>query len=311
MFVFNHLRKFVFLYTFFCAGLLFSQWCPPSVDESNRSLSFDGVDDFVELPFIFDPNQDFTISFWYKKEVHGTGSKDIILSQADGNLPGETGRSIIGIGGQGGAAPREIFFETNLTGAEKRMLQGTQISKWTHIALVHDTDENDGVDEGTFYWYFNGIQQNKLKADGVTSSLIADGVASNNDGVFYLGKNNSGTQFFKGEIDELRIWNSKRTFAQIQNDMHNAPTLDASLIAYYDMETVTSTILINNSSYGNTYNGTLNNTWTAADIATSADGARGVNVADLDGDGDMDIISASNEDDTIAWYENKLGRAQV
>ena len=51
---------------------------------------------------------------------------------------------------------------TNLTGAEKRMLQGTQISKWTHIALVHDTDENDGVDEGTFYWYFNGIQQNKL-----------------------------------------------------------------------------------------------------------------------------------------------------
>ena len=49
-------------------------------DESNRSLSFDGVDDFVELPFIFDPNQDFTISFWYKKEVHGTGSKDIIFS---------------------------------------------------------------------------------------------------------------------------------------------------------------------------------------------------------------------------------------
>ena len=100
MFVLNQLRKFVFLLTFFCGGLLFSQWCPPSVDESNRSLSFDGVDDFVELPFIFDPNQDFTISFWYKKEVHGTGSKDIILSQADGNLPGETGRSIIGIGGQ-------------------------------------------------------------------------------------------------------------------------------------------------------------------------------------------------------------------
>ncbi len=268
MFVLNHLRKFFFLLTFFCGGLLFSQWCPPSVDESNRSLSFDGVDDFVELPFIFDPNQDFTISFWYKKEVHGTGAKDIILSQADGNLPGETGRSIIGIGGQNGAVPKEIFFETNLTGAEKRMLQGTQVSKWTHIALVHDTDENDGVDEGTFYWYFNGIQHNKLKADRITSSLIANGVASNNDGVFYLGKNNSGTQFFKGQIDELRIWNSKRTFAQIQNDIHNAPTLEASLIAYYDMETVTSTILINNSSYANTYNGTLNNGATGV-VATS------------------------------------------
>ena len=26
--------------------------------------------------------------------------------------------------------------------------------------------------------------------------------------------------------------------------------------------------------------------------------------ADMDGDGDMDIISASINDDTIAWYEN-------
>ncbi|MDP6547307.1 MAG: VCBS repeat-containing protein, partial [Phycisphaerae bacterium] len=44
--------------------------------------------------------------------------------------------------------------------------------------------------------------------------------------------------------------------------------------------------------------------WTAADIATSADGARDVHVADMDGDGDLDIISASKNDDTIAWYEN-------
>ncbi|SVD85251.1 uncharacterized protein METZ01_LOCUS438105, partial [marine metagenome] len=44
--------------------------------------------------------------------------------------------------------------------------------------------------------------------------------------------------------------------------------------------------------------------WTAADIATSADGAYDVHVADMDGDGDLDIVSASTSDDTIAWYEN-------
>ena len=44
--------------------------------------------------------------------------------------------------------------------------------------------------------------------------------------------------------------------------------------------------------------------FTAADIATSADGAQSVFVADIDNDGDMDIVSASYEDDAIAWYEN-------
>ena len=44
--------------------------------------------------------------------------------------------------------------------------------------------------------------------------------------------------------------------------------------------------------------------WTATDIVTNADDAQDVKVADIDGDGDLDIVSASNGDNTIAWYEN-------
>ena len=40
--------------------------------------------------------------------------------------------------------------------------------------------------------------------------------------------------------------------------------------------------------------GAADPTWTAADIADSAEGARDVHVADMDGDGDLDIVSASN-----------------
>ena len=42
-------------------------------------------------------------------------------------------------------------------------------------------------------------------------------------------------------------------------------------------------------------------------MSTSADGAQSVFAADLDGDGDMDLASASNGDNKIAWYENTDG----
>ncbi|MDP3939229.1 MAG: VCBS repeat-containing protein, partial [Deltaproteobacteria bacterium] len=38
-------------------------------------------------------------------------------------------------------------------------------------------------------------------------------------------------------------------------------------------------------------------------ISTNADGARSVFMADLDGDGDLDALSASENDNRIAWYE--------
>jgi hypothetical protein len=43
-------------------------------------------------------------------------------------------------------------------------------------------------------------------------------------------------------------------------------------------------------------------------IATTADGAFSGFSADLDGDGDLDVLSASRLDDKIAWYENRGGQ---
>ncbi len=45
-------------------------------------------------------------------------------------------------------------------------------------------------------------------------------------------------------------------------------------------------------------------TFTARTITTNADGAYSVEAADVDGDGDIDVLSASRNDATIAWYES-------
>ena len=42
-------------------------------------------------------------------------------------------------------------------------------------------------------------------------------------------------------------------------------------------------------------------------LSTSAEGASSVYATDLDGDGDVDVLSASQFDNTIAWYENLGG----
>ncbi|MHC5002256.1 MAG: FG-GAP-like repeat-containing protein [Planctomycetota bacterium] len=49
-------------------------------------------------------------------------------------------------------------------------------------------------------------------------------------------------------------------------------------------------------------------TFTARTITTDADAALCVVAADVDGDGDVDVVSASRNDDTVAWYENDGGR---
>ena len=49
-------------------------------------------------------------------------------------------------------------------------------------------------------------------------------------------------------------------------------------------------------------NGGVNPTFTAADIATNADEARNIHIADLDGDGDQDLMVSAVEIEDLYGY---------
>ncbi|NER36457.1 MAG: hypothetical protein F6J93_21145 [Oscillatoria sp. SIO1A7] len=59
--------------------------------------------------------------------------------------------------------------------------------------------------------------------------------------------------------------------------------------------------------YQNTTPGVVLSPSTETTVSTTANSARSVYAADLDNDGDLDLLSASFNDDKIAWYENVGG----
>ena len=122
-----------------------------------------------------------------------------------------------------------------------------------------------------------------------------------------------------GDLDIVSASSGDNTIAWYENDGAANPSWTASDISYTalgprgiflaDIDSDGDLDIVSASSGDNTIawyenDGAANPSWTAADISTTADGARNVFVADIDSDGDLDIVSASHDDDTIAWYEN-------
>ena len=71
-----------------------------------------------------------------------------------------------------------------------------------------------------------------------------------------------------------------------------------------DVDALSASILDDEIAWYENVNPASTDLWPARTIASNADSARSVVAADVDGDGDLDVLSASADDDTIAWYEN-------
>jgi nitrous oxide reductase accessory protein NosL len=70
---------------------------------------------------------------------------------------------------------------------------------------------------------------------------------------------------------------------------------DMDIVSAFDLDDIIA-IFIND--------GAADPSWTEYyPITTGADGARSVFAADMDNDGDMDLLSASENDGAIAWYK--------
>jgi len=163
----------------------------------------------------------------------------------------------------GSGSPTPVFYLVNNGGAPPSFTQVPIAAGASHVVDVFAADlDRDGdmevvsvtPDADVVHWHEN-------VGGGFQTHLVTDGADSPN-AVFVADLDGDG------DPDIMTASSQDDEIAWYENDGASFPTFTAHL------------------------------------ISAAADGATDVFAADIDDDGDIDVLSASNLDDTIAWYEN-------
>jgi antitoxin (DNA-binding transcriptional repressor) of toxin-antitoxin stability system len=166
------------------------------------------------------------------------------------------------------------------TGGVFTNIQATTIiplATWTHIAGVWD-----GTD---IKIYVNGVLENTIAKGGVfdvSTYPVRIGASLTSEAM-------------DGKLDNVRVWSSARTDAEISTNMNACLTgLEAGLIALYDFEAGTGTVL--NDITGNGYDGNFVNspTWvTGFGCTGGTECANATDLAPMDICGDTQNVTGS------------------
>jgi len=178
-----------------------------------NALSFDGDGDYVKLPTgIFESLDNATVEGWVKWNKFNYWSRffDFGVERKTMLVANE-------------ATSSNLIYEIYDNQRRNHRITANHVlklGKWYHIAAVSGA--------GGMKLYLNGKLVGTNPYEGSFSSIENN---TNN----YIGKSNWKVDaYFKGEIDELRIWNFPRTEEEIKRDMYRELTgNEEGLVALY------------------------------------------------------------------------------
>lgn len=115
--------------------------------------------------------------------------------------------------------------------------------EWQHVAFVRQAATNE------VRFYFNGSFIFAGIADGVGTGSIANTALPFQIGARSSTVGSGFSQYFKGEIDEVRVFKTARSDSEIQADMNNyGPINTTGLVLYFDFNDYSGTTLVNRST---------------------------------------------------------------
>lgn len=209
--------------------------------QNNNFLNFDGTNDYVSttLPSVFTDisNNDITIEASIFNQ--SSSFSRILFAQL----------TSINFMSVSLSPDNRIIFYVNNTIGKKTASNSIPLNQWIHFAVIWISSTQE------IQIYLNGVLQTIFDAGNSTAS---------SDNLMTIGSKTDEAQFYKGNIDELRIWNVVRTQSEISTNMNNELTLpQTNLVSYYKFNQgiagADNTGITTLNDEFNTNNGTLNN----------------------------------------------------
>ncbi|MDG5492321.1 choice-of-anchor D domain-containing protein [Psychroserpens sp. SPM9] len=179
-----------------------------------RSVYFDGVVDYVDMEDALDLNPaGFTISAWIKRDAADTGTKSIVSKRDAAFTTGYDLRIL-------NDNRIQIYWKNP---ADRSLASSTAIpdNEWHHVAVI-----------------YNGSRV-FIYIDGVLDNAINRSAPIDTDESFYIaaaGKN-TPTQHFRGNIDEVRVWDVELTPEQLRFVMNQEIEENATFVAGKELPT--------------------------------------------------------------------------
>lgn len=212
-------------------------WRPgPLPPNGNYSLLFDGGNDYVEIPRSDSLNlQTFTVECWTRPDPSlSFADNQALFMRGDNSGKNEL---YLGLDSQSrlGVSVDNTDYGFDFPGIN--FLDET----WRHVALTYDNT--------TLRAYVNGNPSSNLYYVNVTLNFGASNALIGAD---YDSFNAGISNFFEGEIDEMRVWNLARTEAQIKATMSSSLTgNEPGLVAYWRFNESTGQSLVDATSNHN------------------------------------------------------------
>lgn len=205
------------------------------------SLSFDGVNDYVYIPNsnAFDISNNLTIEAWIKPNTV-SGQHMIVSKQWCGG--DQNGYYFTIIDGQ-----LRWYWDndgscSNGAGGYESDASVVVANQWQHVAVVHTST--------SVQLYLNGQLIDGHKYGGSYTSINI-----NTEGIRIGAYKSTGgglNNFFKGEIDDVRIWSESRTGNEIAQYMNTElKGFETNLSAYYSFNNSTNQTVVDAGVYQN------------------------------------------------------------